>query len=115
MLLEINSTSTNERKWKKEWGGQIIFSHGTSNSRGVATLFRPNLDFKILEKYNDENGRFLLLKCKFEESIYIMVNCYAPTQQHKKDQLDFINFLKSHINKFDTENIIVGGRLQFLY
>ncbi len=44
-----------------------------------------------------------------------MVNCYAPTQQHKMDQLDFINFLKSHINKFDRENIIMGGRLQFLY
>ncbi len=42
-----------------------------------------------------------------------MVNCYAPTQQHKKDQLDFINFLKSHINKFDTENIIMGGDFNF--
>ncbi len=41
-----------------------------------------------------------------------MVNCYAPTQQHKKDQLDFIN-LKSQINKFDTENIIMGGEFYF--
>ncbi len=62
MLQETHSTSTNEKKWKKEWGGQIIFSHGTSNSRGVATLFPTNLDFIILEQYNDENGRFLLLK-----------------------------------------------------
>ncbi len=42
-----------------------------------------------------------------------MVNCYAPTQQHKKDQLDFINFLKSHINKLNTENIIMGGNFNF--
>ncbi len=39
-----------------------------------------------------------------------MVNCYAPTQQ---DQLVFINFLKSHINKFDTENIIMGSDFNF--
>ncbi len=103
-----------KNKWKKERGGQLIFSHGTSNSTGVAILFPPNFR-KILEKYNDDNGRFLLLKCKFEESIYVMVNCYALTQQHIKEQLDLINFLKSHINKFDTENIIMGGGLQFLY
>ncbi len=77
-------------------GGQIIFSHGTTNS----------LDYLILEKYSDNNGRFLLLKCKFEESIYVIVNYYALTQQYKQDQIDFINFVKSHINKFDNENII---------
>ncbi len=42
-----------------------------------------------------------------------MVNCYEPTKQHKKDQLDFINFLKSNINKFDTENIIMGSNFNF--
>ncbi len=41
-------------------GGQIIFSYRNSNGKGVAILFPPNLDYKILEKYSDENGRFLL-------------------------------------------------------
>ncbi len=91
-------------------GGQMFFSHGSSNSRWVATLFPPNLDYKILEKYSYINGRFLLLKCKCEEAIYIIVNCYAPTQQFKKDQIDFINFIKSHINNFDTENKYYYGR-----
>ncbi len=68
-----------EKKWKNEWGDQIVFSRGTSNSRGVATLFPQNIDFNIQEKYNDDSGRFLLLKCKFKEMSYIIVNCYAPT------------------------------------
>ncbi len=55
----------------------------------------------------------ILLKCKCEEAIYLIVNCYAPTQQFKKDQIDFINFIKSHINNFDTENIIMGGDFNF--
>ncbi len=42
-----------------------------------------------------------------------MVNCYAPTQQFKKDQIDLINFIKSHINNFDTENIIIGEDFNF--
>ncbi len=67
----------------------------------------------ILEKYTNKNGRFLLLKWKFKESIYVITKYYAATKQHEKDQLDFINFLKSRINKFDTENIITGGNFNF--
>ncbi len=77
-------------------GGQLFFSHGSSNSHGVATLFPTNSDYKILEKYCDINERFLLLKCKCEESIYVIVNCYAPTQQNKKDQKVFIKFIIAH-------------------
>ncbi len=61
MLQETHSTLTNEKNRKRN--GENKFSHGTLNSRSVATLFPRNLDFNILEKYNDENGRFLLLKC----------------------------------------------------
>ncbi len=93
---------------ENEWGGQIIFSDGTSNSWGVATLFPPNVDYTILEKYSDNNGRFLQVKCKCEETIYIIINCYAPTQQYKKDQIDLIEFIKPHIYNFE------GRVLQFL-
>ncbi len=76
--------------------------------------FSPSTsDCKILRKHNYINGRFLLLKYKCEEAIYIIVNWYAPRQQFKKDQIDFINFIKSHINKFDNENIIMEGDLNF--
>ncbi len=69
-------------------GGQIVFSHGTSNSQGVATLFPQNADFNIQEKYSDNSDRFIFLKCKFEEVSYIRVNCYAPTQRYQKDQIN---------------------------
>ncbi len=73
----------------------------------------PNLDYHIFEKYYYNNERILLLKCKFEESVYVIVNCYALTQQYKKNQRDFINIVKSHINKLDNENIIMGGNFKF--
>ncbi len=102
-----------KKKWKNEMGGQIVFSHRTSNCRGVATLFPQNVDFNIQEKYSDDSGRFLLLKCKFEEMSYIILNCYAPTQQYKKYQINFINFIKLYINKFENENFIIGGDFNF--
>ncbi len=42
-----------------------------------------------------------------------MIHCYIPAQWHKKDLLDFINFLRSHINNFDTEKIIMCRDFNF--
>ncbi len=48
LTQEIQSTSKTETKWKNEWGGQIVFSHGMSNNQGVAILFPPTLDYNIV-------------------------------------------------------------------
>ena len=39
-LQETHSTKEDEIEWKLEWGGNIIFTHGQSNARGCAMLFR---------------------------------------------------------------------------
>ena len=39
-LQETHSTKAGEYKWKKDWGSEIIFSHGSSNARGVAVLIK---------------------------------------------------------------------------
>ncbi len=41
----------------------------------------------------------------------ILEKLYQPTQQYKKDQINFINFIKAYINKFEHENIIIGEDL----
>ncbi len=46
MLQETHSITNIEKKWKMEWGVKIIFSHGNSNSKGVAIIFPPKLDYK---------------------------------------------------------------------
>ena len=37
-LQETHSALESESIWKNEWGTNIYFSHGSHNSRGVATL-----------------------------------------------------------------------------
>lgn len=36
LLQEIHSKEEIETQWKNEWGAEIIVSHGSSNSCGVA-------------------------------------------------------------------------------
>ena len=56
-LQETYSTPNVELIWKSEWGGDIIHSHGTNHSKGVAILFNPKLDIRIGSSEADKNGR----------------------------------------------------------
>ena len=41
MMQEVHSELNNEPIFQSEWGGKIIFSHGTTQARGTAILFNP--------------------------------------------------------------------------
>ena len=61
-LQETHSTKNSESQWKKEWGSQIIFSHGSAIARGAAVLIRNGLDIAIQHEYLDSKGRMVMLK-----------------------------------------------------
>ncbi len=84
-LQETHCTKNFENKWRNDWTEEIHFSNG--NSSGVAILLPKNMDLE---------GRHILLKIKYEDSLFILFNVYAPTQEHKQDQINFIIKLKTH-------------------
>ena len=49
-LQETHSKHETERQWKNEWGGEIIMSHGSPNSRGVAIFLRKELIVSFIQK-----------------------------------------------------------------
>ena len=57
ILQETHTTMEAESKWRKEWGRNIYFSHGTCNSRGVAILFPKGLDVEVTSCTADSDGR----------------------------------------------------------
>ena len=60
-LQETHSCVPSENQWIKEWGGNILFSHGTNTSKGVAILIKPNIDCKINNVVCDPNGRYIFV------------------------------------------------------
>ena len=113
LLQETHSTLNCERIWKNEWGGDIIFSHGSSNSRGVAVLFPPRFDIKIKDCVTDNNGRMILISITFENDAYILVNIYAPTKDHRIEQNNFITELKDIISAYKGQTMLIGGDFNF--
>ena len=111
MLQETHSIETDHIKWKKEWDGEILFSDGESNSKGVATLIPKELllDFTIIETEKDNNGRLLLIHCTIHKTELVLINIYCPTKDNPSGQDTFFTSLYNIIDKYSDKNIIIGG------
>ena len=110
LLQETHSTGDMEKTWKGDWGGNVYFSHGKSNARGVCIMVRKGLDFEVEKEVSDNSGRFILLKANLEgENVYV-VNVYAPNNETKAvDYFHKVNLLLQKENIDAFSNIIMGG------
>ena len=46
-LQETHSTTERQDQWRKEWDASVLFSHGSTNARGVAILIKNSLNIVI--------------------------------------------------------------------
>ena len=67
-LQETYSTQEVENIWRKQWKGNMFFSHGSSHSRGVLVLVRDNLDFQLRSIKVDSQGRYVFLEVSIQDS-----------------------------------------------
>ena len=107
-FLQETYSDANELLWQSEWGGKILFSHGTHHSKGVCILFDPAT--KLNEEYNFSNktGRIILITVYLNGTKISLCNIYAPNNQ--SEQLEFIQELNNCIiDKSELTNIIIGG------
>ena len=108
-LQDTHCTPDIQRIWRSEWGGDIIFANGASNSRGVAILFDRNLKYECLQKVIDVQGRYIVAHVIIDGIEYLLCNIYAPTQGNEMDQLLTLTQILEELKEIETENFIVGG------
>ena len=109
LLQETHSTLLCEKQWLGEWGGDIFFSHGNYNARGVAILIPKNLQLKILNVYRDDEGRYVILDIEGDGWKMLLCNIYAPTKDKSSEQLDFFIKVFNFIKDLEDKNIVMGG------
>ena len=81
LFQETHSTKKVENLWKYQWHGDMIFSHGTSEARGVCIAFRYDLEYKLLSpKIMDDEGRFIILHIEIQGNPYILIIIMAQIQ-----------------------------------
>ena len=78
----------------------MIFSHGTSNIRGVIVAFRHGLEYKMLsDPICGPNGRYIILR--MEISPNILVNCYAPNNE--QEQIKLFQVIRDHFKNLEPD------------
>jgi len=93
-LQETFSKQVDEAAWSADWGGRIIFSHGTEHSKGVCMLLNPTSNLQINTIESNPSGR-LILKVTMEGKDYFLINVYAPTDY--REQENFIRTLSVNL------------------
>ena len=108
-LQETYSTREVENIWKKQWRGDLYFSHGTCHSKGVLVLVKGNLDFSLQKVMTDPEGRYIMLDAIIQDSRYCLLNIYAPNKS--REQTQFFRNISEEIKAFtaDCDSSIIGG------
>ena len=76
----------------------VYGSIGTSASRGVAIFINKAVNYKVIDKVTDENGRIVLLNVQIDDAVFSLVCIYAPNSKTLRNMFfkKVSNFCKEH-------------------
>lgn len=84
-----------------------MLSHGTNFSAGVAVLFSPNVNVKILMKNELEPGRLMAVRAEINNFSFLFINIYAPNTG--ADRLQLFVKLEQFLKLQQTGDFIILG------
>lgn len=116
LLQETYSLEKDIKIWNSSLAGEILYAHGTNRSRGVAILVKDSSQFNKIASLSDKDGRFIFLKAKIKDNVFVIANVYAPNTQ--EGHCKFIEYVHRRLCTFiqnDDCHIILGGDLNFTH
>jgi exonuclease III len=63
----------------------VYCSNDTFASRGIGIVINKSLNYEIMAKFTDEDGRMILINIQIENSVFSMVSIYAPNLSYLYD------------------------------
>ena len=104
ILQETHSDPNCERVWENEWGGKVIFSHGTTSARGIAVFMSKNIFTEVRNIYKDIDGRVIIFDIQEGDYLVTIAAIYAPSI----DSLNFFVELQEVLRQRSEHKIVVG-------
>ncbi len=90
-----------------EWHGKSFHCFGTNNSKGVSVLLGAKVPMNVIDHHCLDNGRGILVNIETDETIYTLVNIYAPNKGRERDQ--FFRTLFQWVSEHKKGTIVMGG------
>jgi exonuclease III len=109
-MQETHFEEKDKNDWKEIWDGTLIYSSGSNRSRGVITLINKNTEHEIISEYQDNEGRWTVIKLKIYNMILTLANFYGPNED---EPIHLTNMLEK-IEQTESEKIIIVGDFNFV-
>ena len=106
-LQETFSKPSDKATWRNEWGGQIYFSHGTCDSKGVCILINRAVEEKVTCTSSNTSSRIFLINITYNGLKLSFCNIYAPND-HTTTRL-YSGTKLPLIDKAEITTLIVGS------
>ena len=87
----------------------MFFSHGKTNSCGVAIGHYGRKSFKLLHKFNNKSGGLLIIEVKIENDVLLLINLYNAKMEN--EQVSTLSDLKKSMIIIDNKSAVFGGIL----
>ena len=104
IIQETHSTAECERIWRNEWGGKIIFSHGSGSARGIAMLMTEKVSQHMQNIEVSIEGRYIMADICHDQQIVTIAAIYAPNENNRI----FFQELAEKLRTRQEKKIIVG-------
>ena len=106
-LQETFSTEQSINTWRSEWGGNILYSHGSNHSKGVMILVNPGYQLDVIRSIKSKNGRSIILEIKLDNQNLVLANVYTPNDSPR--EIKFYKDLNQTLCGLSDSNLIIGG------
>ena len=104
-LQDTHFTESQQPYISAEWGGKVLYSSFSSNSRGVCILFNNDFEYKIKKSKQDTHGNFIVVDLEIEGKRLTLVNLYGPNE----DSPEFYIKLAEILEEYNNDTYILCG------
>ena len=113
-LQETHSSVDDEKRWEDELNGNLYFSHGKTNSCGVAIGYVGSKSFVLANQTADKNGRLLMIEAIVDDVKFVLINIYnCNTESQQLLTLTKLHKILQNVDDIGNKNIIIGGDFNF--
>ena len=105
-MQETHSDVKCEKLWRSQFGGQLFYSHGSSQARGCAIIVKKRIKTKVYKIQKCNIGRYIFIDLDINGERMLLCNIYAPNEDDEKFFIDIF----TKINKMHVKGaIIIAG------
>ena len=102
--------STMKKYGGLNWKGSYFFSHGKTNSCGVATDFVATKALNILNIKRDSLGCILGIEVKTDDSVFVLTNiCNGNAELEKLHTLNNLTNILEFFKYIQNRSVVLGG------